>query len=435
VTFPMRILPFLLLGLVPLAAAEPAAPRRPNILFIVSDDQAWTDYGFTGAKVVRTPNLDRLARDSVAFPRGYVVNSLCGPSLASLLTGVHPHRHGMTGNDPALPDSAGKGAQRYQSAEFRAGRARLTELWERQPHLPRLLSEAGYRTMQTGKWWLGDYTHGGFQEGMTKGGRHGDEGLVIGRKTLAPATDFMAKAKQEGKPFFVWYAPMMPHDPHTPPERLLEKYRPLTPSLHQARYWAMVEWFDETVGELRAFLEKEGLAQDTLIVYLADNGWIQSLDNPRYAPRSKQSPYEGGVRTPILLSWPGRLAPTSVATPVSEVDILPTVLRLAGLAVPAGLDGIDLLDAPAVAARPAIFGSNSTHDIKEIGAPAKSLRYRWVVAGDWKLIVSSGLNDATEPPQLFHLKDDPAELRDLAPTEPARVAELRRRLDGWWDGR
>ena len=159
-TFPMRILPFLLLGLVPLVAAEPAAPRRPNILFIVSDDQAWTDYGFTGSKVLQTPHLDRLARESVAFPRGYVVNSLCAPSLASLLTGIHPHRHGMTGNDPVLPESAGKGAQRYQSPEFRAGRERLTELWERQPHLPRLLSEAGYRTMQTGKWWLGDYSHG-----------------------------------------------------------------------------------------------------------------------------------------------------------------------------------------------------------------------------------------------------------------------------------
>lgn len=431
----MRILPFLLLGLVPLVAAEPVAPRRPNILFIVSDDQAWTDYGFTGSKVLQTPHLDRLARESVAFPRGYVVNSLCAPSLASLLTGIHPHRHGMTGNDPVLPESAGKGAQRYQSPEFRAGRERLTELWERQPHLPRLLSEAGYRTMQTGKWWLGDYSHGGFQEGMTKGGRHGDDGLVIGRKTLAPATDFMAKAKREGKPFFVWYAPMMPHDPHTPPERLLAKYRPLTPSLHQARYWAMVEWFDETVGELRGFLDKEGLTQDTLIVFLADNGWIQSLDSPRFAPRSKLSPYEGGVRTPILVSWPGRLAPTSVDVPVSEVDIMPTVLKLAGLAVPPGLDGIDLLDAPAVAARPAIFGSNSTHDIQELGAPAKSLRYRWVVAGDWKLIVSSGQHDATEPPQLFNLRQDPAELRDLAPGEPARVAELRRRLDGWWDGR
>ena len=85
-------------------------------------------------------------------------------------------------------ENTGKGAQRYQSAEFRAGRARLTELWERQPHLPRLLSEAGYRTMQTGKWWLGDYTHGGFQEGMTKGGRHGDEGAGLDELDPTPVT-------------------------------------------------------------------------------------------------------------------------------------------------------------------------------------------------------------------------------------------------------
>jgi uncharacterized sulfatase len=141
------------------------------------------------------------------------------------------------------------------------------------------------------------------------------------------------------------------------------------------------------------------------------------------------------VRTPILLSWPGRIAPAVLPSPVSEVDIMPTVLRLAGLPVPEGLAGLDLLDDAAVAARPAIFGSNSTHDIKEIGSPARSLRYRWVVAGDWKLIVSSGQHDATEPPQLYDLKADPAELRNLAPAEPARVAELRRRLDAWWDGR
>ncbi|MFM7208199.1 MAG: sulfatase [Verrucomicrobiota bacterium] len=432
----MKTLPFLVTALAvllsPSLEAEDARP--PNVLVIVSDDHAWYDYGFMGSKDVRTPHIDRLAAESRAFPRGYVVNSLCGPSLAALLTGKHPHRNGITGNDPVLPPAA-KGKSKYAHPSFQQGREKMTSLWEKNPHIPRLLEPKGYVSLQTGKWWLGDYRRGGFTEGMTKGGRHGDDGLDIGRKTLAPVTDFISKAKRDQKPFFVWYAPMMPHDPHNPPERLLAKYVDKTPSLHQARYWAMVEWFDETVGEIRDHIEKEGLSKDTVVIYIADNGWIQSQNNSRYAPRSKQSPHEGGVRTPILVSWPGRVKPGSVNRAVSEVDIMPTLLRLCGLPVPAGVEGIDLLDDAAVAARGEVFGSNSTHDILELGRPAASLRYRWVVAGEWKAIFSSGINGANEPPQLFNLKDDPRELRDLAVSDPDRVAGLKAKVDAWWDGR
>ncbi|MFM7397640.1 MAG: sulfatase [Verrucomicrobiota bacterium] len=432
----MKTLPFLVTALAvllsPTLEAEDARP--PNVLVIVSDDHAWYDYGFMGSKDVRTPHIDRLAAESRAFPRGYVVNSLCGPSLAALLTGKHPHRNGITGNDPVLPPAA-KGKSKYAHPSFQQGREKMTSLWEKNPHIPRLLEPKGYVSLQTGKWWLGDYRRGGFTEGMTKGGRHGDDGLDIGRKTLAPVTDFISKAKRDQKPFFVWYAPMMPHDPHNPPERLLAKYVDKTPSLHQARYWAMVEWFDETVGEIRDHIEKEGLSKDTVVIYIADNGWIQSQNNSRYAPRSKQSPHEGGVRTPILVSWPGRVKPGSVNRAVSEVDIMPTLLRLCGLPVPAGVEGIDLLDDAAVAARGEVFGSNSTHDILELGRPAASLRYRWVVAGEWKAIFSSGINGANEPPQLFNLKDDPRELRDLAVSDPDRVAGLKAKVDAWWDGR
>ena len=346
-----------------------------------------------------------------------------------------------------MPHSSRSGdpPTRQKSAAFLEGRAQMIKLFQQSPHLPRLLGEQGYVSLQTGKWWMGDYTTGGFTEGMTKGGRHGDVGLDIGRKTLAPLTEFITRAKKDGKPFFAWYAPMLPHDPHTPPERLLAKYRDRSPTPQAARYHAMVEWFDETIGEIRAHLEKEGMTRDTVIVYVTDNGWIPRTDKPVVDfERSKQSPFDGGVRTPILVSWPGHIKPTTIQAPASAVDLMPTLLKLAGAKVPADGDGLDLLDDAALRARPFVAGQNSTHDIRELGRPAASLRYRWLVAGDLKLIVSSGLKtgmtasgstDATEPPRLFDLKADPYELRDLAAERPAEVKRLTTQLDAWWDGR
>ena len=444
----------LLLGALTLAAAEPAAPAKaPNILMIISDDHAWFDYGFMGSKAVSTPHLDKLAAESRVFPRGYVTNSLCGPSLASMLTGRHVHRHGLTGNDPfvraAVPagtkGAAKAAAAKQKNAAFLDGRAQMIKRFQESPILPRLLGEQGYMSLQTGKWWMGPYQTGGFTEGMTKGGRHGDEGLDIGRKTLAPLTDFISRAKKDGKPFFAWYAPMMPHDPHTPPERLLAKYRDKSPTPQAAKYHAMVEWFDETIGEIRANLEKEGLTRDTIILYVADNGWIPRTDKPSVDfERSKQSPFDGGVRTPILVSWPGHIKPTVMTEAASAVDIMPTLLRLVGAPVPADGDGLDLLDDVALRARPFVAGQNSTHDILDLARPAASLRYRWLVAGDLKLMVSSGLktggtqqgsSDAIEPPRLFDLKADPHELRDLAAERPDDVKRLMTQLDGWWTGR
>ena len=415
-------------------AGSAVETRPPNILVIISDDQAWTDYSFLGSTNVRTPHIDQLAAESRVFPRGYDTNSLCSPSLASILTGRHVHRHGVTGNDPPMTAAAGAGKQK--SAAFLQGREQLIKLYDQSPQLPRLLAERGYVSLQTGKWWMGEYTHGGFTEGMTKGGRHGDDGLTIGRQTLAPLTEFISRAKKDQKPFFVWYAPMMPHDPHNPPERILAKYRGKAPTLWADRYYAMCEWFDETVGEVRAHLEKEGLTNDTIIVYLSDNGWIPDAKKPKVDfERSKLSPFDGGVRSPLLVSWPGHIKPITLDYAVSAVDIMPTLLKLAGARIPADGDGIDLMDEEALRRRPFVAGQNSTHDIIEIGKPASSLRYRWLVAGDLKLIVSSGLNGATEPPRLFDLRADAAELHDLAGARPAEVKRLTALLDGWWDGR
>src|SRR5688572_6168376 len=165
---------FFWLILAVLALPAPGAP--PNIVMIISDDQAWTDYGFMGHPHIQTPHLDRLARESLTFRRGYVPSSLCCPSLASLITGRFPHQHLITGNDPPIPAGM-KNSDFYKSRAFLDGREVMTRHLGAWPLLPRILGEAGYVSLQTGKWWQGHYSSGGFTEGMTQGGRHGDDGL------------------------------------------------------------------------------------------------------------------------------------------------------------------------------------------------------------------------------------------------------------------
>jgi arylsulfatase A-like enzyme len=433
------------------ASEGASGPARPNVVLIVSDDQHWHDYGFMGHAHLRTPNLDRLARESLVFPRGYVTSSLCCPSLASIITGRYPHEHRIVGNDP--PDTPGSPRQSPQGKRaFTAGRERMNAHLDEWPTLPRLLGATGYRSLQTGKWWQGEYARGGFDEGMTKGERHGDEGLAIGRGTMAPIHDFIGRCRAAGTPFFVWYAPMLPHDPHDPPQELVDHYAAHTDSLHVARYWGNVERFDRTVGDLLDQLDAAGLSRDTLVVYVTDNGWIQDPESKRFAPRSKLSPYDGGLRTPIMLRWPGTIAPRTSAALASAIDIAPTVLAACGAKPPAGLPGVDLLDDAAVAGRTQVFGECYTHTIVDLDDPAASLLWRWTVQDRWKLIVPAApaagklfpawqgrhVDDVSRgkfergEAELFDVVADPDEQVDLAGEHADVVARLRADLDRWW---
>ena len=414
------------------SSAQSASPQ-PNIVMIVSDDHAWTDYSFMGHPHVQTPNIDRLAAESLTFTRGYVPSSLCCPSLASIVTGLYPHQHGITGNDPANPRRL-KPAQFHRSAEFQAGREAMNRRLEAVPTLPRELAQLGYLSFQSGKWWQGNFKHGGFTHGMTQGGRHGDEGMQIGRQTMEPIDDFIAEAKEQQKPFFVWYAPMMPHTPHTPPERLVEKYRTVAPSEHVAKYWAMVEWFDETVGQLLTHLDEQGLRDDTIVVYVTDNGWITDPATGRYAAKSKQSPYDGGLRTPIMIRWPGHLAPARSEALASSLDLAPTLLTAAGGKSSAEMAGINLLDVAARNERHTLMGECFTHDVIDLDRPAASLRWRWIIDGDWKLIVPAQQNEPDGVVELYQLSDDPLEEKNLASERGKEVKALTADLDKWWDG-
>jgi len=439
--FPVQILTFTMSSF--LAIGTAVAADRPNIVLIISDDQAWTDYGFMGHDVVQTPNLDQLARESVVFRRGYVPTALCRPSLLTLATGHYCHSHGVTGNDPS-PKYADRDSEKYKRR-----RAKLIENIDRFDTLPELLAEQGYLSHQSGKWWEGNFKRGGFTHGMTRGfpqrgGRHGDDGLKIGRDGMKPIADFVKTAVEKEKPFFLWYAPFLPHTPHNPPQRLLKKYdvrgRPKT----VAKYYAMCDWFDETCGQLVGVLDKHKIRDNTLIVYVTDNGWIQNPKRNGYAPRSKQTPYEGGVRTPIMFSLPSKLANKERSELVSSIDLVPTMLAAAGARQPDGLPGLNLwsqLLTQKPIEREAIFGESFSHDIADLDKPEASLLFRWCIEGKWKLLLTydGEVNryKSTHPreergPQLFDLKSDPHEKENLASERSDVVAKLTARLNAWY---
>jgi uncharacterized sulfatase len=422
--------------LIPLLAT--AAP--PNVVFIVGDDQAWTDYGFMGHPHIQTPHLDKLAKESLRFDHGYVPSSLCRASLATMITGLYPHQHKITSNDPPIPTGV-KPAEAMKNEKYLADRAAMVELFEKSPNLPKLLAKKGYVSLQAGKWWEGNACRcGGFTEGMThgdtaKGGRHGDEGLTIGRQGLKTVTEFIDQAQKDSKPFFVWYAPMMPHTPHNPPERLVKKYQGKTESEFVAKYWAMCEWFDETVGELLAHLEKQKLRENTLVIYLHDNGWIQDPNKNQYAAKSKRSPYDGGIRTPILVRWPGTVKPGKSDILAQSIDLAPTALIAAGLKPTTDMPGVNLLDEKSLAERTTLFGEIFEHNAVDITKPAANLQYRWVIDGRLKLILPNPARLPNAQPELYDLKADPSEETNLAAKRPQDVTRLTKKVDDWWSAK
>lgn len=456
------------------AADRKADTLPPNIVMIISDDQAYRDFGFMGNGVVKTPHLDRLASRSARFLNGYVPSSVCRPSLVTLLTGQYPHEHGVHFNHPP-PGFAKLRAMPFDA--YVQARERATSLIQRAPSVPRILSALGYRCLQTGKFWEGHHRNAGFTHGMTRGQPspienplglrdyhgNGDAGLSIGRVTMKPIFDFIDDAvDQHGErrhPFFVWYAPFLPHTPHTPPKTLLNQYqgqRGVAPGA--AAYLASCTWFDQTVGALLKHIEARGLISDTVFVFVIDNGW-RPLSTGKVDRRTKRSPYDMGLRTPVLLRWDGHLKPATHHGLVSSVDIAPTLLELVRRALPrddqvaarnASIDAVrrrmsgqDLLPA-AIGEKPlasdrAVFGEVYPGDATVLGDPSRDIAYRWVRQGRFKLIVPHVRNgkvygNYTRSTQLFDVVADPHERTDLglAKEHRQRVQAMKKLLDAWW---
>lgn len=453
--------------LLALVSVLPCAATPPDIVYLIADDQSWTDFGFMGNRRVHTPHLDALAERSAVFENGYLTTSVCRPSLVTLMTGLYPHQHGVYFNHGPPGNSA---YNRMESAEeYVRVRTREFSFIREVPTLFDLLvGELGYRCLQTGKFWEGHWSNGGFTEGMTTftappatqtyGGirqlasgelvahGNGDHGLSIGRETMAPIEEFIVDCEREETPWLVWYAPYLPHQPHDSPEEFYD-IAESTPGIepHEIPYFASIAQFDATVGELVEMVETHGDPENTIYVFVSDNGWSPSRKPEKSRPvefahttTSKRAPFDEGVRSPILLRWDGRIEPGTRPELVSSIDIVPTLLAMAGAseASLAVLPGIDLRG-PLDPDR-AVFGAIYPGDAGDPPEAARDVAYRWVRQGEWKLIEPHGeepWGNYVKRPALFRVSEDPKETNDFAlmPGAAPILERLQARLDGWWN--
>jgi uncharacterized sulfatase len=373
--------------------------KRPNVVLIISDDHSYPEYGWMGHPHIKTPLIDKLATEGLTFQRGYVTNSVCGPSLTTMLTGLYVHQHRRTTNHGGVDKT-------------------MLGLFMKCPRMPAILGEAGYVSYQGGKFWQGRSTNAGFAEGEN-GARK------VGRETMQPIYDFIDRAEEQQKPFFVWYAPYIPHSPHTPPQKHLDAYSHITDAepRHLAKY-AMISWLDETCGQLLDHLQRQGLRENTLIMYIVDNGV-----GVRGGRGGKSKAYEGGVRTPVIIHWPDHVRPKmDNTTPVSAVDVAPTILSACGIEPPAEMAGINLLDADAVARREAVFSAEFGGLKRDPHDPTMNCLSRTCFRNEWKLILR---RDGSA--ELYDVVADGLEEDDLAAIRPDLVAQMTKLINQWWN--
>jgi arylsulfatase A-like enzyme len=433
----MRGLGAWLAGCLLMAAAATAQARQPNIVIILADDLGYADLGCQGARDIPTPHIDRLAQQGVRCTSAYATAPVGGPTRAALLTGRYPQRFGQEFNPP-----------RDAKADYGLPLAETT--------LARSLQAAGYATGLVGKWHLGSdpARHPqarGFQSFFGfLGGAHSysnsesavlvvlpqlgpwPSGIVRGNELVVEkeyltdaftreALSFIdAHARQ---PFFLLLAYNAPHTPLEASEKYLNQVIGVTGGDHRRRvYAAMIAALDAGVGAVQAKLQETGLLQDTLVVFMSDNGGITGYISPSSnAPLvgAKTELLEGGIRVPLIVNWPGKVpAGTTYDPMVSVLDLAPTALAAAEIPAPAGraLDGVDLV--PYLADR-------------RSGPPHTELFWRYgplgaVRSGRYKL-----LRVRDDPPQLYDIQADPGETRDLASAHPDIVQRLRERWELW----
>ncbi|MEM8909215.1 MAG: sulfatase-like hydrolase/transferase [Bacteroidota bacterium] len=339
--------------------ASSTAPKAdlPNIVLIIGDDQGYPYFGFMGADYVQTPNMDSLAASGTLFTNGYVPENHCRPSLQTLMTGTLPidyHREVEEKLNQALATKGftSEGERQDWEREYRH------HAMQHFATLPKILQAHGYTSFQGGKWWEFNYQNGGFTHGMTKGwtteeqkdgGKWfkrfmGGDGLQLARATMQPAYDFI-DAHLDG-PFFIWYAPELPHYPFNAPDRYYNQYRDKDMTESAKRYYANCTWFDDGVGALRRYLAEKQVLDNTLFVYVNDNGWEQNPDQEfrqdslrwhNGGDKGKLSIYDQSFRTPIIFSWKDKIASGARKSDLIEsADIPATILDYLGIPIPGG---------------------------------------------------------------------------------------------------
>jgi len=425
------------------APAPPAAASRrsgpPNVIVVLVDDMGWSDLSCQGSTFYKTPHVDRLAATGMRFLAGYSACTVCSPTRAALLTGQYPARLHITD---------------WIAGHERPFAALQIPPWQK--HLPleavtvaERLKGAGYATASIGKWHLGgpglSPTEQGFdvnRAGTDRGQppsffspygiatlADGPTGEYLTDREAAEAVAFIEAHRAE--PFFLYLPHYCVHTPLQAKEAVTAKYAAGAgpggnPAHKNATYAAMVESVDDSLGTIVAALDRFGLRDSTAIVFTADNGGLLPITDNAPLRAGKGSAYEGGVRVPLIVSWPGVTAPGSTtAVPAITPDITATILDLTGVGAAPGqpLDGMSL--APVLRGgsldRDALYW-HYPHYHPGGATPHSALR-----AGDWRLVrfYEGGRQE------LYDLARDPGETRDLAGTEPARLATLAAQLDGW----
>ena len=443
----LRLLACAGLGLAAAVAfAQPSAPTpdRPNVLFILADDLGWGDLGCYGHPQIRTPNLDRLARQGTLFTQFYVNGSVCSPSRCAFFTGQYPSRHRIHGH--------------YATPELNTSRGMSQFLDPAVPNLPRLLRSAGYATAHIGKWHLGSNSGGpepaayGFDYVGTseKGGANGpeDDPYFRARSTALFVDEAIAWLKgRRDTPFYLQLWTLVPHATLNPTPEQMKPYARLRaggPNFPHASaaeiFYASVTDLDTQVGRLLDALDELKLADRTLVVFSSDNGpedihvgnaGHSGIGSAGPFRGRKRSLYEGGVRVPGLIRWPGRVPAGRIddTSIVAGVDLLPTVCRLAGVTVPSGhaLDGEDQSDVFTAASRPRRTPLFWEWRFRIAGEPFHHSPQLAVRDGDWKLL----LNPDRSRVELYDLRRDPGQVDNVASGNTEVVDKLSARALAW----
>lgn len=430
-----------------------ARAATPNVILFLIDDLGWRDLGCQGSTYYQTPNIDRLAKEGVRFTDAYSACAVCSPTRAAILTGKYPARLLLTDWLPS-----GRWDPKAKLREGRFVRALPVE----EVTLAEALREGGYRTASIGKWHLGSEPfslpqHHGFDVNVG-GNAHGapgsyfypytgdwkipatgqravwnvlpdgKEGEYLTDRLTDEAVKFIHESRE--KPFFLYFPHYGVHTPLEGKKDLVAKYERIPESQRQGKpeYAAMIESVDESVGRVMSTLKELSLDQTTMIILTSDNGGFYNATSNAPLRANKGAYYEGGIRVPLIVKWPG-VTPSGkiVNTPVTSTDLYPTCLAAAGL--PArpnqhqdGLNLQSLLSGDGQLAPRSLFWHYPHYNEHPSSVPSSVIR-----KGDWKLIQTFD----PEGIELYNLADDLSETKNLAETQKAKVDELRRELDTW----